>query len=92
VVEANLAYLREVFAAHGRQVTDQATPEDPVLGSGRNLLASLPGVSQPEMLVVVGAQHDAVPGSPGADDNGSGLAGLPELARVLGRSRWAVAL
>lgn len=38
-----------------------------------------------DTLVVVGAHHDTVPGSPGADDNGSGLAGLLELARVLGR-------
>jgi hypothetical protein len=90
-VEASLAYLREVFAAHGWQVTDQPS-RDPVLGTGRNLLASLPGVTQPEMLVVVGAHHDTVPGSPGADDNGSGLAGLLELARVLGRGRWAATL
>jgi acetylornithine deacetylase/succinyl-diaminopimelate desuccinylase-like protein len=90
-VEASLAYLREVFAAHGWQVTDQPS-RDPVLGTGRNLLTSLPGVTQPEMLVVVGAHHDTVPGSPGADDNGSGLAGLLELARVLGRGRWAATL
>ena len=90
-VEATLAYVCEVFAARGWQVTDQPW-RDPVLGRGRNLLASLPSVSQPETLVVVGAQHDTAPGSPGADDNGSGLASLLELARVLGRGRWAATL
>jgi Zn-dependent M28 family amino/carboxypeptidase len=34
-------------------------------------------------VVLVGAHYDAVPGSPGADDNGSGTAGLLEVARVL---------
>jgi hypothetical protein len=36
-------------------------------------------VTRPEVLVVVGAHHDIVRGSPGADDNCSGLAGLLEL-------------
>jgi Peptidase family M28 len=75
---ASLAYLREVFACCGWQVVDQPC-QDPVLGSGLNLVATLPGVTQPEALVVVGAQHDTVPSSPGADDNGSGLARLLEL-------------
>ncbi len=35
-------------------------------------------------LVVVGAHYDSVRGSPGADDNASGVAGLLEIARVLG--------
>jgi hypothetical protein len=87
-VEATVAYVREVFVACGWQVTDQPC-QDPALGSGRNLLASLPGVSQPETLVVVGAHHDTVPGSPGAGDNGSGLAGLLELARAApGLDTW----
>lgn len=34
--------------------------------------------------VVVLAHHDTVPGTGGADDNGSGVVGLMELARVLG--------
>ena len=89
--EATLAYLREAFATCGWQVTDQPC-QDPVLGSGLNVLATLPGVVQPDTLVVVGAHHDTVPGSPGADDNSSGLAGLLELARVLGRRRWAATL
>jgi hypothetical protein len=33
--------------------------------------------------VVIGAHYDTVPRSPGADDNGSGVAALLELARVL---------
>jgi Zn-dependent M28 family amino/carboxypeptidase len=36
--------------------------------------------------VVVGAHYDTVPGSPGADDNASGVAALIELAGLLGRA------
>lgn len=48
-----------------------------------NLLLNLPtaqeNVNKPPILI--GAHYDTVPGSPGADDNGSGLAVLLELAR-----------
>lgn len=44
--------------------------------------------------VVVLAHHDTVPGTGGADDNGSGVVGLMELARLLGpvRTRRSVIL
>ncbi|MGD9895387.1 MAG: M28 family peptidase [Dehalococcoidia bacterium] len=48
---------------------------------GVNIVAFKPG-DLPEA-VLVGAHHDTVPGSPGADDNGAGVAALLELARVL---------
>ena len=86
-VEATLAHLREAFANSGWQVADQPC-RDPYLGPGTNLVATRPGATRPGELVVVGAHHDTVPGSPGADDNGSGLAGLLELARLLGPGRW----
>ncbi|MBF5041604.1 M28 family peptidase [Aggregicoccus sp. 17bor-14] len=35
--------------------------------------------------LVVGAHYDAVQGTPGADDNASGVAGLLELAQLLGK-------
>lgn len=34
--------------------------------------------------IIIGAHYDSVPGSPGADDNASGVAGLLELARLFG--------
>jgi Zn-dependent M28 family amino/carboxypeptidase len=48
---------------------------------GVNVVAVKPG-DLPDA-VFVGAHHDTVPGSPGADDNASGVAALLELARVL---------
>jgi Zn-dependent M28 family amino/carboxypeptidase len=35
-------------------------------------------------LLIVGAHYDSVPGTPGADDNASGVAALLELARCMG--------
>jgi Zn-dependent M28 family amino/carboxypeptidase len=46
-----------------------------------NLILDLPGEEE-RPFILVGAHFDAVPGSPGADDNGSALAVLLELARV----------
>jgi len=53
---------------------------------GVNLVAELPGEDR-EAIVVV-AHHDTVNGSPGADDNGSGVVALLELARLLAGRRF----
>ncbi|WP_308377942.1 M28 family peptidase [Streptomyces sp. ISL-98] len=51
--------------------------------TGANLIAELPGADD-RPTVVVGAHLDTVDGSPGADDNASGVAALLEIARLLG--------
>lgn len=48
-----------------------------------NIFFELPGTGAPNEVLLIGAHFDAVPGSPGADDNGSGVAALLEIARVL---------
>lgn len=62
--------------------------------TGRNVIARLPGVTQPRLLV--GGHYDSVAGSPGANDNASGTAIVLELARRLtnspvARQTWFVA-
>jgi Zn-dependent M28 family amino/carboxypeptidase len=47
-----------------------------------NLEVEIRGRSRPEEIVVVGAHYDSVSGSPGANDNGSGVASVLALARV----------
>jgi hypothetical protein len=47
----------------------------------RNLIVEIPGQSLPDEVVVVGAHYDSAQGSPGANDNGSGIAALLALAR-----------
>jgi Zn-dependent M28 family amino/carboxypeptidase len=46
-----------------------------------NLEATLRGSSRPDHILLLGAHYDSVVGSPGANDNGSGVAALLEIAR-----------
>ena len=46
-----------------------------------NLEATRVGTKQPSEIVLVGAHYDSVDGSPGANDNGSGVAAMLELSR-----------
>ena len=49
----------------------------------RNLVATLSGGIRPDEIVVVGAHYDSVFGSPGANDNASGVAAMLAIARSL---------
>ncbi|MCP4567996.1 MAG: M28 family peptidase [FCB group bacterium] len=65
---------------------------DPFMGSqlwGRvpvqsyNVVCTKIGTRYPERQIVISGHFDAVPDCPGADDDGSGTAGMIEIARVL---------
>lgn len=49
----------------------------------KNIEVTIPGNSVNGETIIFGAHYDSVPGSPGADDNASGVAVLLELARRL---------
>lgn len=51
----------------------------------QNLVLNLPAAAgrHRQPVILIGAHYDTVPGSPGADDNGTGVAVLLELARSL---------
>lgn len=66
-VELGYAPGEESYFAEGRQV--------------ENIEVQLKGTSEPEEIVIIGAHYDTVSGSPGADDNASGVAAMLELAR-----------
>ena len=53
-----------------------------------NLWTDLPG-ALPNEVVVLGAHYDTVRGSPGANDNGTGLAALLEVGRLLAGQKLA---
>ena len=57
---------RQTYSCYGKDVS--------------NLIAEKIGTE--EKVVVIGAHYDTVPGTPGADDNGSAVTGLLELARL----------
>ena len=48
-----------------------------------NVVAVKPGSRLPNQQIVIGAHYDGVTSSPAANDNGSGTAGVLELARIL---------
>jgi hypothetical protein len=48
-----------------------------------NIIAEIRGVSRPEEIVLVGAHYDSVFDCPAANDNGSGVAAILELTRML---------
>jgi hypothetical protein len=52
-----------------------------------NLEVEIPGTARRDELVVIGAHYDSVPGSPGANDNGSGVASLLVLAEAFARTQ-----
>ncbi len=80
-LETAAEYIETALQAAGYAVSSQVFS---VQATGvRNLEAILEGHSPAEDIVVIGAHYDTVPGSPGANDNGSGVAALLEIARLL---------
>lgn len=81
--------LKAIAQRVGGEVESQAVEWTPVSRNaegpwtGRNWWLDLPGSVSPKEVVIVGAHFDSVPGSPGADDNGTGTAAALEVARVL---------
>ena len=71
-------YIESALTAHGYAVGRQTYS---CYGkSVSNLIAEKTGTDQG--VVILGAHYDTVPGTPGADDNASAVAGLLELARL----------
>jgi hypothetical protein len=69
----------ELRAPSGRPVERQRYEVEGV--PCENLILEVPGRQAPNEVVVLGAHYDSTVGSPGANDNGSGVAALLALAR-----------
>ncbi|MDQ3951157.1 MAG: M20/M25/M40 family metallo-hydrolase [Gemmatimonadota bacterium] len=81
-LEQAAAYVERELASLGYTVVSQQwTSADG--RAFRNLEVTLPGRGKPAEVVVVGAHYDSNRGTPGADDNASGVAAVLELARLL---------
>jgi Zn-dependent M28 family amino/carboxypeptidase len=80
-LHAAAAYIRNEFLSLGYDVAAQAYD----VGGIRceNLEVTVPGTTRPGEIIVAGAHYDTVVGSPGADDNASGVAAVIEIARAL---------
>jgi peptidase M28-like protein len=80
--EAVLAYLEARMAALG-YATYREAAGDFGLVTQTNLFAEIRGSSEPEVICEIGAHFDTVSRSPGADDNGSGVTGVLQVAAAL---------
>jgi hypothetical protein len=80
MLHAAAAYIEAELFAAGYTVTSQRFEVRGV--ECRNLEVQIQGRSRADEIVVVGAHYDSVTGSPGANDNGSGVAALLALART----------
>jgi len=80
-LEEAAAYIERLFQEAGYEVKSQ---EYLVEGKTvKNLEAEIPGAAASEEIIVIGAHYDTVENCPGANDNGSGIAALLEMARLL---------
>lgn len=76
------AYVEQVLAAQGYRVERQPVPL-PGGGESANVVARPELDPARDRYLLVGGHYDTVVGSPGANDNASGVAVLLEVARVL---------
>jgi hypothetical protein len=80
-LQAAAAYIQRIWGEQGFSVREEVYEV-----GGRpcaNLVAELRGSEYPERILLVGAHYDSPPGSPGANDNATGVAILLEMSRIL---------
>jgi Zn-dependent M28 family amino/carboxypeptidase len=80
-LEAAAVWIEAELVAAGWSVVREAYTVD---GEPfRNVYVEVPGSGAPEEVVVIGAHYDSAEGTPGADDNATGVAALLYTARAL---------
>jgi hypothetical protein len=79
-------YLFETYKSFGYEPEYQwFSPNNALGGRTANVLATLKGTVDPDLVYVVSSHYDSVAGGPGADDDTSGTAALLETARLLAK-------
>ncbi len=79
-LQAAAHYIAHQWSLQGYQVERQAYEVGGV--TCENLEITRIGNARKNEIILLGAHYDTVPGSPGANDNGSGVAALLELSRL----------
>ena len=74
-------YIAGVWEASSYQTERQAFKVNGL--EVHNLVVQLTGKGRADQILVIGAHYDSVPGCPGANDNGTGVAALLEMARLI---------
>ena len=80
-LEAARRYIERIFEDAAYKIRHDAYEVSEC--TYRNVIAEVPGTNLEAEFLLVGAHYDTVAGTPGADDNASGVAALLELARSL---------
>jgi Zn-dependent M28 family amino/carboxypeptidase len=86
-LESAARYIEITLSGFGYKVETQVFDAErlPV----RNIEIEVGGGARAQEIIVIGAHYDSVLGAPGANDNGSGVAAMLELARVFGNAKAA---
>ena len=80
------AFLFDTYKSFGYEPEFQwFSPNNALDGRTANVLATLKGTVNPELVYVVSSHYDSVAAGPGADDDSSGTAALLESARLLAK-------
>jgi len=88
-LERAASYIQEQFIASGYAPSRQTFS----VGSGdtaqstANIIVECPGVSKPSEVVIIGAHYDGAHDCPAANDNGSGVAALLEIAKAFAKQK-----
>jgi len=85
-LEATADYISRHFKKHGYEVSYQEYAVAGVMA--KNIIAEKTGSKEPKEIIICGAHYDSN-ANPGADDNASGIAGLLELAKRMGKKETA---
>ena len=84
-LEKSVAYITKALQNFGYTVTEQKYTV--MHTTVKNIIAELPGGSHADEIVIIGAHYDAVLGCPAANDNGSGVAAVLEIAKAMAASK-----
>lgn len=99
-LERAAIYIEETFSSAGFKPTRQTFGVSGYFNDGlwgathatqstANIIVELPGSSKASEIVVIGAHYDSVQDCPGANDNGSGVAAMLEIAKALSKEKFA---
>ncbi|MFW9843974.1 MAG: M28 family metallopeptidase, partial [Candidatus Thorarchaeota archaeon] len=78
-----------IFIAEELSRVSQGRIEVEIIGDYQSVIGKLPGffpVDAPAILI--GGHYDSVPEAPGANDDGTGVAAMLEIARVMSKYEW----
>ncbi len=80
-LEAARSFIHKTFEDLGYTVRTQSLESHGQMV--QNLEIEIGGNKSPNEIIIVGAHYDSITGTPGANDNASGVAALLELARLM---------